>query len=564
MKFRIEPEYIFLFVVFTALLFFGLGNLWGHKLSNPAPTGYHASDAFQHQTRALAIKDVGTYVYEPPWIVAGYTDIIGFYPPGLYYLSIALSFVSGLEVYDTIYFAAFLFGILGALTFYHIIKKFNKPVALMSLPLSILIFTGISMVGFTWGAIPSLTAQVLMILTMWVLANVDLKLSWLFLGIALSATVLTHSSELVIAGGFMLFYFIVTLGIHFILKQSKLIQARNMILGGIVFITISWYFILIAQLVWAKLYPFDPRDVWITHGGYPDIFNLSNFGVFQYIIIGGMLAGCYLLWKNKENPPLAILAGFYMLFIGYGNFYGLNYKAFQMRYLWPIYLSVFLGIGFYFLMNLVVKRGQQQIAIVIGIILLILFSGLFPIPNVPQYKILEGQPLDQYHWDVFAWIRENTPKDAVLYFFYGDLYKSNAVLRNTERIHYQVLSHSNPDNTADFLTKLQQGIITRNYDSALLGDCCGAAYPYWKGFANIGFRFQELNRSYFYKPTDICMMDYYIFDKVASQPALAQYNLAIANEMMKSGHFRVVHENPYSVILKNDKPGENCIGNATA
>ena len=197
-------------------------------------------------------------------------------------------------------------------------------------------------------------------------------------------------------------------------------------------------------------------------------------------------------------------------------------------------------------------------------ILLVAFSGIVSIPSVPHYERTGSAAVDKPHWDVFNWLRQNTPKDAIVYFFYGDLYKSNAVLRNIERVHYQILSHSNPQTTADFITKLQQGVISRTYESALLGDCCGADYPYWKGFGKIGFHFLELNRSNFYKPTDICIMDYYVFDKTASVPAFAQYNLAIANEMLKSNHFEVVYENPASVILKNNKPGDNCIGNSTA
>ena len=564
MKLKLEPEYIFIFIIFTALLFFGLGNLWGHTLMHETPTGYSASDAFQHQTRAEAIKVIGNYVTEPPWIAAGLTDVIGVYPPGLYYLSISLSFVGGLEVFDTIYIIAFVFSILGAILFYYIIRKFNKAVALISLPFSVLIFTGISMIGFTWGAIPSLMAQVFLILTIWVIANIDQDFSWIALGIALSAAVITHSSELVVAAGFVAFYFIINLLIHFFKKENKVVYLKKIVFGIGAFIFISWYLILLSQLTWAKLYPLNPFDVWTTHGGYPGIVNLTDYGIILLFMAIGLLAGIYLIWKNLPNPPVAPLAGFYMIVIGYGNFYGLNYRAFQIRYFWPIYLSVFLGLGIYFILQTAAKKSAYQAAFFSGLILLVAFSGIVSIPSVPHYERTGSAAVDKPHWDVFNWLRQNTPKDAIVYFFYGDLYKSNAVLRNIERVHYQILSHSNPQTTADFITKLQQGVISRTYESALLGDCCGADYPYWKGFGKIGFHFLELNRSNFYKPTDICIMDYYVFDKTASVPAFAQYNLAIANEMLKSNHFEVVYENPASVILKNNKPGDNCIGNSTA
>ena len=101
------------------------------------------------------------------------------------------------------------------------------------------------MIGFTWGAIPSLMAQVFLILTIWVIANIDQDFSWIALGIALSAAVITHSSELVVAAGFVAFYFIINLLIHFFKKENKVVYLKKIVFGIGAFIFISWYLILL-------------------------------------------------------------------------------------------------------------------------------------------------------------------------------------------------------------------------------------------------------------------------------------------------------------------------------
>ena len=59
----------YLAIVFGALLFLGISNLWDHRLQHEFPYGYLASDTFQQQTRAEGIKDAGNYKYEPFYIV---------------------------------------------------------------------------------------------------------------------------------------------------------------------------------------------------------------------------------------------------------------------------------------------------------------------------------------------------------------------------------------------------------------------------------------------------------------------------------------------------------------
>ena len=114
-------EKIFLMLFFGIFLYAGYAILSGERLQHDFPYGYLASDAFQHQIRAESIKDAGNYRNEASYIVMGIKDAVGYYPPVLYHLSVILSHLSGLEVYDTFYFIVFLFAAIASMLTYIII-----------------------------------------------------------------------------------------------------------------------------------------------------------------------------------------------------------------------------------------------------------------------------------------------------------------------------------------------------------------------------------------------------------------------------------------------------------
>ena len=140
-KIKLDLEKIILVLFFGILLFIGPGNVLGHKIKHDFPYGYFASDAFQHQTRAEAIKDSGSFKYDAPYVSKGFENIVARYPPVLYHLAVLFSYLAGVEVYDSIYFLVFFFAIFGIFTFYFVVKGFNRNVALISLPLAMLVFT---------------------------------------------------------------------------------------------------------------------------------------------------------------------------------------------------------------------------------------------------------------------------------------------------------------------------------------------------------------------------------------------------------------------------------------
>ena len=125
------------------------------------------------------------------------------------------------------------------------------------------------------------------------------------------------------------------------------------------------------------------------------------------------------------------------------------------------------------------------------------------------------------------------------------------MLRNSKRVHWLV----DPN---DFIDNLNSRKIAREYVTELPGDG-GGGEVYRKTLFSFGNYAKETEHEYFYGDKDMCQFDYYIFDKVSRQEALAQYNLLIANELLQNDFVEPVFDNQVVVILKNNKVGEDCI-----
>lgn len=536
---RATVEKIFLAVFFVVFLLAGSGFLFDNRLKHDFPYAYLASDAFQHQVRAESIKDAGNYRNEASYIVMNIKDAIGYYPPVLYDLSVLLSHASGLEVYDAIYFLVFLFAGMASLFMYIIIKHFNKNAAIISLPVSLLVFSGGLYTGFTWGHWPALLSQFFLIGVFWYTSRIELEKSYIFLGIFISAAFMTHTSEALFAIIYLILFFIVS-GI--VTKKIEFNLIKNLALGAAITLAITFYYIVIFNGVWIPRQPFSFSSSTTTWDN-PTIY-LFDFKILLLFMVAGIIFSLFFM-KKSLVPAVASLT---MLVIGLGNYYGFREKAFQLRFFWPIFLSFLIGFGIYQLLKLVVKEWKAYYSIIVSAIL-VLAIFINAVPFVPHYNKLQTNGLmDQYHWEVLNWIEKNTEKDSSTYFFYGDIYSQDALLRNTKRSHALIV----PEDYADAINKKE---IRRIYDTEVPGDGGGGA-PYRKSFFSFGFRLDEIQDISGKK--DICNFNYFVFDKVSRQPVLAQYNLLIAAELQSKGATKVF-ENSVSIIMKNNKVGEDCI-----
>ncbi len=535
------------------MLFLGPGVLFDHRIKHDFPFAYGASDAFQHQVRAEAIKDAGNFRYEATYISKGFENVVGRYPPIMYHLAVILSYSSGIETYDSIYFMITFFAIIASFMMYLIIRDFNKTVALFSLPLSILVFSYPPSIGFLWGHWPSVFSQSFLLLFFWSIMRINLEKSFLIIAISLSAVALTHTAGAIFGLLFLALFF----GIKFLVKKLDKNDIKNMAFSFFIFFVITFNFIVIFLNTWAKAQPyaFSIDPVWEGNPG----FYIMGFG----LLLIPMIIGLIFSMSKLKNLHVSLILALTMLIGGFLNYIGFSVRSFQIRFFWPVYLSVFAGLGIYVLLKFILKKWNFILTSVIFIVFLVLLSGMikFPIikqtnvqviPSIPHLNRATSQGImNPFHWEVLNWISENTESDATIYFFYGDIYSQDALLRNSKRVHSQVVPN-------DFVNALNERKIKKEYLTELPGDS-GGTIAYRTSFFSFKDHSQAKPSEFYYGPKNICDFDYYVFDKASAQQALVQYNLLIANDLIQKDFINPVFENQIAIILKNNNPGADCI-----
>ena len=556
-KISIILEYFFIMLFICFLLWAGLGDLWAHRISHDYPIGYLASDTFLHQTRAQAIVNAGNYKLEAFYISKGFHDAIGGYPPILFYLGDMLSISSGLKVYDGIFLVPFLFTVLGIIALYFIIKKYNKNVAVLAIPLTIFIFLTNTYIAFTWGHWPAIISSAFLTGAIWSVTKLESKLGFIVFGIFVAGIMMSHTPELIFLVLFLFFYLVIKL----LLKKFDLKELFEIAKGGILALIISFYYLIIFRFTWMVVQPyqFHVTPTWVANPGF---YLYRQYGTFEFfksangdhfphlfliIILIGLIVGILSLIKTMNIVPVI---GISMLILGFTNYVGFDWRAFQLRFFWPVYLSILFGLGIYYILKFILKKWNFAISILISMVLLIVIilnSNLLP---------ANTSLMDPYHWQALIWLKNNTAENSTLYFLYGDIYSQDAVLRNTEREHYLI-------NTDDFFQSLSNGTIKRYYKTKFPGDG-SLMMTYRKSLFSYGYHAKEYSMDYFYGERDLCAFDYYIIDKYLADRANNrmvenQYNLAVKEKFLKNGMF-VVFDNEVTSVLKNPKPGEDCIG----
>ncbi len=523
-------EYAFLLLFITLFLWLGIGTLLDHKITHDFPYGYLASDAFLHLTVAEGIKTEGNFRTFPYYAVAGNKDVVGFNPP-LFKHDVALfSYLAGIESYDAIYFLIFTSLLLAVLVLYIILRDFNKNIALLMLPLTLLVFTKNFYTGITWGQWDFYPGTMFLVGVVWCFSKLNLKGVIWPLGLLFSATLLTHPPETFWAAGFIVFYLLYNS------VTKKQLNIKKIIYAVILSVIISFYFIPIFQGVWSERMTLKVAPM-PESAGFP-IVHLTDFG-WTLIFIGLGIVISLLYYKKLGISLLFSLA---MFMAGYTVYLGFD-KALQLRFNWPIFLAPLFAFGLYHLLKFIIKDWKIYYSIGLSIIFIIALIFMFYKPQANQGL------MDNEHWEAFTWIKDNTDEDSRIYYFYGDIYNQKAVLYSAERTPYLV-------DTNDYIAALQNQTINRYFISDNPGQAGG--YPYRISFFRFGKHAEEpgFQRT---RRRDICSFDYYVFDKASRVPALAQYNMIVAQKLLERGWIKEEYSNQVVSILKNDNPGDDCI-----
>jgi hypothetical protein len=526
---KIDRDSIIVPILLALLLFLGIGALWGHQAEHSFPYGLGASDAFQHQVRAEAIKEMGGYAHEADYMVNGFKDVVAFYPPLFYHLSALLSNMTGLETYDTTYLIVFLCGALAAAAMYFVVKHFNSYAAILSIPLFIFLFSGQFTAVFTWGQWPSAAAHVFLIAAVWALLAKG-RYWWIVSGILTAAAGLVHTSEMVFLLGFLAIY-----GVAKIIRKDWTEVKGLLLLGATAFVVASYY-LFIFQGTWARVQKYTLFKVELATGSFPTL-HISDFGWVAIVICIGAIVALFAARKP------AIFFAAYMYIAGLTNYIGMSFRAFQQRFFWPVYLAPFLGLALFAPLSLVPKKWRLLAA---GAAAIIISVSII----MTNTMLSESQGMmDQERWDGMKWIADNTPKDSTVYFFYGDLYQQTSMLYNTKRLSTIV-------GVSDYAKGLMANTLRANYESMLASDS-GCGFPYKKSAFSFGFHADNMTWE---SNASICGKDYWIFDKLTSYEQMAplvQYNMAMRERLLLHGE--EVYSNAVVSIVKNNAKGGECL-----
>ncbi|MBI2140943.1 hypothetical protein HYU16_00815 [Candidatus Woesearchaeota archaeon] len=556
-------EVAILAAFFTAILFLGVGTASGHKINHDYPVGYGASDSYQHQARAEAIKQMGQYRAEAPYMMAGLKDVLGFYPPVTYHVTALLSNLSGQASYDSLMLVIGLALALAALVAYHIAKSLGRHVGMLALPLTLFAATGKPFLGMaTFGQMPFAFSSLFLATTAWALTKLELPRGYLLLAMPLAGTIMTHTSETLFLGILLSAAFAVLLAAN--LAKHKLaglkifFQENRKILTGLILAIIpTLYFWPLFIGIWLKMqgYRFNVETV---SASFPaaTVFP-TTFGFMLIAIIAGLVfAVLFVLQKRDElervfsSPKLlALLFSGYMLLAGLGTYAGFGLRSFQTRLFWPITLAPLAGFGIYQLVRLflspVLKKFNMFIAA--AAITALLGAAVLAV----YYEPTSGGGMTKEHWEAMRWIADNTPKEATVYVPFSLMYSQTSVLYNTERKNYFL-------DIPEFAEAINKLITTGKFDRMLTvtyTSDSGSGLPYRKGLFSFG---QHTQDTVIRGPVDICSADYYLIDRSSPQPALQQASLYLIQQFLNA-NMSAEYENQYLTVLRNNGIGGDCI-----
>ncbi len=587
MKLNLNFEYAFLIAFTIVFLATGLG-VFGQTLSHPYPTGYFASDSFFHQSEATWLKEQGAIKYALPSMEGGRKDVYDSHPPFVFEAAGVLSYATGLEVYDTIYFLTITMLLLLALAIYVITRRFSKNAAIIALPMTLLVFTPPFSQVVNFGQWLFIAGALFMVAAFWATSRLEEKHSFILLGIFMAATAIAHQPELLFAGLFLTIY----AAARWVKKRHSIKEFLPIAATGGIALALSAYSLNIFRLTWLLTYISDAK-LGLTSGtgmfekGFSDV-SLQSIGIgmqpslltiMGLMIVVGIIISVLLITKktaknaeNQENQPHAgtnagiwpAWIAFFILGISYLTFLGLAKRAFAHRWLWHFYLAFFFGLAAYYGLKIVMKKWSITHSAVLAIVLLAVFAA-------PSYGKTQGSIMDQYNWEAMKWVKENTPENGQIYVFNLGALQQSSTLYNAHRVSYII--HRNAyqkalESQPETITSLNDIKIIDTYEFGL-----ASAYSHLlceRGFMDYGYYHTYLPtdpecHDEFKEPkapprnTKLCNMEYYYITTAGASQAIDTYNQALAQKLLKNQWIKQAYSNPTTKILRNEKPGADCL-----
>jgi hypothetical protein len=541
---KIEVIIIILFL--TCMLFVKAGQLLDHKIIHDYPISFRANDNFFNSMIPNEIKESGEYSYFPNYVASGYEDVVAYIPPLLYHLSAMFSFLSSIETYDCTYIVAIFLFCATCIIFYLTIKKTNREIALLSLPFMIGIFSFPFEIAQQWGLWMFLAGNLFLVSVVWSLSQIEQKYGFLLLGLFLSATAISHFSELIFVIGFTIFYYLLLF-----VKKSKITKTeiKNILIGFGIFLLISTYYIIITYFTYLQVNTLNFQNV--EFPGFAPNFgvNFNNFGINQLLLFAGVIIFAGVVFYEKDIkeilpeikiPSISLFLGIFMLLVGFTNYIGFN-RAFQTRILWPIYLSVFMGLCVYFAIGFL-RKWKYSLTVIISLLLILVFTQT----HIGMTE--SGGIITKGIWDGFTWLGVNTEIDSKVMHFYSSTITQELSLMSSRRIPYKI-------DIEEYTKALNDRVIKNDY-KAILVCLTDMKLPYRKSLFSYGYHLDEED----YKKGSVLSMwdmNYYLIavNTPDNNQNLILYNRYMAQYLLNQTWIETAYANNEIVILKNKEPG---------
>jgi len=516
------------------------------SLSHSYPLGHLANDNFAFMSFTHSLQIAGTYNNYEPYLSAGYDNTIAFHPPVVHYLSVYLSNTLGIEIYDSIVITCFIFSLLAMLLFYFLIRKVNRNLALLSLPLMAMLYPNFPnrlILKVAWGQFPYIIGSVVFIFFFWSLFHIKEKGFWVLFAASIVGTIYTHTSEFI----FEIMFMAVWGGWLLLRKKLDLDIIKKIASAGILSFIFSAYFLFLFKKAFLDFRPYvfkiDKCNPFTTVCG-------PSFGMalWMWVFIAiGIVISVMLIKKEKFYPFM--VSGFTFL-IAFTNIIGFRKRAFETRNFFPIYLSIFFAYGLYTLINQLFKKKEVHRFLVAAILSLILFVPVFVVNQTQASGSLIPEPM----YDAFEWIKNNAEQDAVVYYGYNSNIQQTGIIFESQRVGYR-------QTMEDLVMKIKLSEMPPTQSELWMNFEGSSRLAYWDGLSVKNHiedipSIRNINRS-------MCSFEYLFYPLFNLEEEVAKFQAQTAQSLLDTQKFENAFYNQYVIILKNNDVGDECEFNRT-
>ncbi|MEK6887264.1 MAG: hypothetical protein AABW88_05540 [Nanoarchaeota archaeon] len=563
-KVRLE---LVLIVIFAVILLKFISVFDGGLLAHPAPYNHLAGDMFNIDVYADFVKYENDLTTLPFYLTQGIKNVVNIFSMTGPIITAQLSQFTGIESYDFTMHISLLFIILSTAIIYIFLRKIDSKLALLSLPLSLLVFKWPFQYAITWGMHMSNVNMIFIVVSLSCLFYLDKKYIFIVLGIMNGAGFLSHARETLMFNTGVALYFLVRLikekilinlvknpanSKNYLEENTTVKSLKNYIYSiPVMLIFMYRYFPILDSFLYRKsttllygtnqLFAYLPQTKTVSPNIFHHVF-FPNFLFYQYILIIGIVAALYfLIFKNNRTAD--IILSFSIMILANGFFSILGNKTAQIRHLWPVLLIPLAGLSLYVLNSFIKRSIKEKYS---GLLLTGLFLGAIIMTAVyftPEPT--SDYPFsDPYTWDAIKWIRSNVENNAKTLILYGDrhgqetmfyLTLKNQFRTNREKYFEQISSK-----------KVSSMVVTQG---VILGEF----------YVRVNNTIIEKDRTIFSNVREsLCDYDYVYSDKYSQVQQVQTYTIKVLEKLINENKFVPVYQNDLVVILKNNNVGGVC------